>query len=515
MTIPDLLEAYQPKIDTFLRRIANSLAPYEPSTTTYAWFDTLRAIEECINLATVDWDDDAFEAQLFNLQLAGLIHDPRPLLALRPGLIGRFSETFANRFNNLMVQGASIGLAFAAHGFGHVSAGFQSVGTLVGYFQSRRRHFVALLHTLPTACRGSQRVQPLDTLNIFLPVIEMDALQIVGAQQAMLVEAARARLGLQKSVGSELAMLDPLFLEPERSRITEMPMTVEGLAMLGSKEPQPSDRLFSAAELRNDIVAIEAAYAEFDLDKTAFAPAAALMRRLSRNFTERDFWVAITPNQLRKLFDALAVPADLRGALVHGPADYAANLETYSPFVLVDGTYRSTVSLLSRFLYHWRSRCLDRNKRYQIRTGFIFERAVAQELEAQGFAVQEITRINRHEFDVVTLRGGTIWNVQCKNNFVDLEWVESDPQRFGRFNRRLVRAYERALTKERNREEVLKAHLALGSIQHMVLSRFPVVSDNPRMLPFSRIGQFAAAADAIGRGATSAISTGLARCRAR
>src|SRR5256885_9694685 len=64
---------------------------------------------------------------------------------------------------------------------------------------------------------------------------------------------------------------------------------------------------------------------------------------------------------------------------------------------------------------YWRARSLERRKRFQIRAGFIFERAVAEALKQQGFEVQGIKRINHHEFDVVTLRQDVIWNVQCKD----------------------------------------------------------------------------------------------------
>lgn len=484
-------------IDTNTANIVNGLAPYDPVTATLAWFDTLRAIEECINLPMADWDDDEFEARLYNLALPPLLWDPSPLLALRPRLVTKFSETFANRFQNLMMQSAAISAALAQHGLFEPAQGFLSVRTMIGYLQSRRRHFVALLHTLPSACCGRQRVDPLDTLNIFVPLIEMQALQIVGAQQALLIEAARAQLGLPDAPDSELAMLDDYFLEPERARITEMPLTKAALAILATREPQPSDRLFSAAELRNDIIAAEAAYGEFDLAATEFGPAAVFIRRVSREFVERDFWVAIKPKELERLLNTLELSARLRAALVRPSADYATNLDSYAPFVLVDGIYRSTVSLLSRFIYYWRSRCLDRSKRYQIRTGFIFEKAVADALERQGFEVQKITRIDRHEFDVVTLRDGMIWNVQCKNNMTDLEWVEGDPKRFARYNRNLVLAYERALAKERDREGVLTAHLGNKAVEHMLVSRFPVVTDNSRIVAFSRIDGFATRANAI------------------
>lgn len=461
------------------------------------WLDTIRAAEDCINLLNTDWDDAAFEAALLGIPLLPLAQDPRPLLALRPRLIARFNEPFVNRFQNLMMQAGAMALAFAGMGFVDIARELATVGNALGYFQSRRRHLVAMLHVLPTLCRGHDQVGLLDPLPVFAPIIEFEALPLVGAQQALLIDASRERLGVAADVPLHLPMLDPLFLEPERSRIVEMPLTEQGLAMLSAREDLPADRLFSAAELRNDILMLESAYAEFDLAGTGFAPAAALIRKLSRDFIERDFWIKISPAALNALLDEVAAPATLRAALLRPAHDYVAALDSYSPFVEFAGIQHSTVTLLSRFLYYWRSQSLDRIKRFQIRSGFIFEKAVAAELQALGFAVQDITRIDHHEFDVVTLRDGEIWNVQCKNNFTDLERATADPRRFARYNHRLVRSYERALTKERNREAVLKGHLGLDTIRHMVLSRFPVVTDNPRILVYSRIADFPARADAL------------------
>jgi hypothetical protein len=479
------------------QQIADALAPYEPLSATYTWFDTLRAIEEFINLIAVDWNEEGFEHDLISLPVARVQQVPGRLDVVRQRVNARFGEKFCNRFTNLLIQCASIANAFASHGFIDVAAGFRTVGTMMGYLQSRRRHFVGLLHMLPHACHGRQIVAPLDTLNIFLPIVELSAVQMMGAQNALIVKLARAKLGLPECESAELAMLDGLFLEPERSRITEVSITATGIEILKSREILSPDRLFSAAELRNDILAIEAAYAEFNLTSTDFANAAVLVRRLSRDFIDRDFWVAIRPADLAAISDELGVPPALRLALVHTAPAYMACLSTYAPMVLVDGVYRSTVTLLSRFLYYWRAQTLDRRKRFQIRAGFIFEDAVAEELNRQGFMVQDITRINRHEFDVVTVRDGVIWNVQCKNNFVDLARIEADAHRFARCNSMFVRSYERALTKERNREHLLKTKLSLDAVQHMVISRFPAISDNPRIVPLSRMASFSAVADSL------------------
>lgn len=433
-------------------QIADALAPYEPRSATYAWFDTLRAIEECINLITVEWGEDGFDQALFSLPVAGLGQHLDQFGTVRARIMERFGQKFGARFVNLMIQGFAIATAFSHQGVSEVTAGFRTLGTMIGYLQSRRRHFVGLLHILPTVCRGDRVVAPLDTLNVFLPMIELTAIQMMGAQNTLLVKLSRARLGLPERDATELAMLDPLFLEPERARIIDMPITAAGVEILKSKEALQPDRLFSAAELRNDVLAIEAAYAEFDLAGSGFPVATALVRKLSTRYVDRDYWIAISPIDLSMLLDQIGAPPNLRSALVNPALSYMECLSTYAPLVMVDGVYRSTVSLLSRFIYHWRARCLDRKKRFQIRSGFIFEDAVAAELERQGFAVQEITRINRREFDVVTLKDDIVWNVQCKNNFMELASIENDPQRFARYNQVLVRYYERALTKERDRE---------------------------------------------------------------
>jgi len=478
-------------------RIAANLAPYELESAVCLWLDTLRGIEEIINLTMVEWDDEAFEHQLFGFPVFRYMQHTDEIQAIRRRLVARFSQKFANRFCNLLFQGSAIAMAFAVNGAVEIASRFQNLASMIDYLQSRRRHFVALLHLMPAACRGSRRVAQQDTLNIFLPIVEFSAVPMMGAQYSLMVKLAQERLGMADDGNAELAMLDRLYLEPERVSIVEMPMSDEGRQMLESRESVLPDRLFSAAELRNDILHIEAAYAEFDLRGTDFTIAASLVRRLSADHVDRDFWIQISPTALTSLMEAVGASPALRSALICRAESYMKCLSSYAPLVLLNGRYLSTVTLLSRFMYSWRARILDRKKRFQIRAGFIFESRVQIALEEQGFIVQDIVRINRQEFDVVMTRDEVIWNVQCKNNFIDLDRVDSDATSFARYNHMLVRSYERALVKECNREHLLKQKLSIDAIQHMVVSRFPVVTDNPRIVVFSRIADFARRADVL------------------
>ncbi|TCR80895.1 hypothetical protein [Rhizobium sp. BK376] len=479
--------------------IRELLEAYEPRSTIFAWLDTLRAVEECINLVMVDWStaEESFFSDLLSTPVDRFLIAPTYLVAVRERMTAKFSANFAARFGNLMVQCFAIRRSFALHGIDGATEGLADVGSMIGYFQSRRRHLVAMLHLMPHVCKGRSPFAPLDTLNVVLPLVELYGLPMSGCQTVLNVRAAREKLGLPADLNAELAMLSPLFLEPERAPIVDMPITADGVEILKSREQLRDDRLFSAAELRNDIALIEAAYAEFDLSASDFPPCSKLVRKLSNDYIDRDFWIAITPPDLKRLFRRYGASQALQDAFVNASADYNDCLSTYAPMVLVGGVYRSTVTLLSRFLYNWRARCLDRKKRYQIRSGFIFEDAVAAELGSQGFELQALTRVGRAEFDVVTVKNGVIWNVQCKNNFVHLEKVDSDAERFARYNSYLVKAYEKALRKEVGREHLLKKQLGTECIQHMVVSRFPVVTDNARILPFSRIHDFAARAEII------------------
>jgi hypothetical protein len=479
------------------QKIAALLSRYEPRSLTLSWLQTLRAVEECINLVTVDWDEESADT-IFEMRVADLAVDIAPLTAVHSLLSERFTANFAARFHRLALSLSAMAHSFANRGHMDVLFGAQTVGSLIGYLQSRRRHFVALLHHLPNVCRGKEIVTTLDALAVCLPAVELFGVQMMSAQNMLNVQDARARLGLEPDFAQELPMLDALYLEPERLRIDETDVSPSIAARLqASVETLATDRLFSAAELRNDILASESAYEEFGLAETSFAQAADLVRRISRSHVDKDFWVEISPTQLDRLFDAVAAPQALRNALTHGAKSYMSCLATYAPLVRLGNGYRSSVTLLSRFLYHWRSVCLDRQRRYQIRAGFLFEKAVIDALRRQGFVYQEITRIDHKEFDVITVRDGVIWNVQCKNNFMNLARVDCHAKRYARYNAGLVRSYERALTKERNREHLVTGKLGIPEIEHMIVARFPIVSDNGRLVPFSRIDHFAQLADSL------------------
>lgn len=467
-----------------------ALSPFEAGLTVEIWLETLRAIEELINLALFGLDDEAVESALASLPIDAVQTRPRRLRAVCHHVEYRYGRAFARRLVTLLMQSAAIGMSFAIHGIQAVEGAFDTVGTAIGYFQSRRRHLVAMLYTLPKACQGSRRMHPLDALNHLLPLVELNGVTLTGLfQQSMLMEAFDDHALLVSAegfVGSRgYPGLDAMYLEPERASIVEMFADVDVHPPSGL-EVIRQDRLFSVAELRNDIRLLEAAYAEFDLAGSAFGPAAALVRCLA-DLAIDDHWVRIDVADFEAMADELGISLRLRRALQPTQAGYVANTNSYAPFVAVKGRLHSSVTLLSRFLYNWKNVCLYHSRRFQIRSGFIFEGTVARAVEKQGFRLTGIRRLNRKEFDVVTLWNGIVFNLQCKNNLIDQSRLEADPSLFARFNRTLSASYERALRKEVGRQALLEVELGCNRVEHLVITRFPVASDNPRIVPFSRI----------------------------
>lgn len=497
-----LIALLQEQIDQHGGGLQIALAPLDAGSAVTVWMETLRAVEEFINLPLFGLDDEVIEAALIALPVAAAISHPRRLRAVCHHISYRYGEAFARRFSTLLLQGTAIGHAFAQHGIASGATGFVSVGTMVGYLQSRRRHLVSLLYTLPTACRGDRTVVPLDTLNQFLPVVELNGVTLTGLYQQLMLAMVDPDYSVELDAhgfqGSQkYPALDSLLLEAERVSIVEIHAASPSPAAFATLEPVREDRLFSAAELRNDIRHLEAAYAEFDLAGSDFSQAAMIVRRLAE-LAEDDYWISVTLTRFDALADECSIPPTLKRALVHRGDTYVENTNSYAPIIAISGQLRTSVTLLSRFLYYWKNVCLYKIRRFQIRSGFIFEQTIAAALARQRFTLTGIKRLNRKEFDVVAVRDGVIFNIQCKNNLVDLSRLEADIVLFVRYNRARVRSYERALRKEVGREALLTAELGIAQAEHFVVTRFPVASTNPRIISFSSFDDFDTVASLIG-----------------
>jgi hypothetical protein len=461
-----------------------------------SWHGTIRAVEEFINLPRFGIDDLHVRARLCSIPLDDrLLSNVESIFrAVREILSPQFEAGVVGRYLQTMLQTAAIASAFKTHGqtFGP-GITLDTVGAAVDYFQSRRRHMVSLLYTMPFACKGTDVLVPLDTLNVLLPQVEHSCVTITGfhlklAQLDILDDFSMEidEVGAMASHGFDT--LDENFLEPERASIQVMAELRGDQIVLPPLEELDPRKIFSAAELRNSVRLVGATYSAFGLNDSDFSTMALLMIAFARHARD-DYFVEIEKPKFQTMLRAQAVfvPEELERLLVNEPSDYATNSNAYEPFIDAGDVVISNVNLLSRFLYAFKNNHLGSRRRFQIHAGFVFEDMVKGDLSAMGFQVTDVKRINRKEFDVVAVHRDVIYNFQCKNNWIDLAKVESDRALFVRYNRSLTNYYRRALQKERKREDLLKEKLALDRVEHYVISRFPVIGSDARVINYNQI----------------------------
>ena len=369
-----------------------------------------------------------------------------------------------------MLYAGAMGVAFAAHGQDarNASITLDTIGGAVDYFQSRRRHFVSLLYTMPHACSGSLVLQPYDALTVLLPQVEHSCIAITGFHHKLALLEALPDFSLEvDGIGAmashDFETLDDYFLEPERASIHVMAELRGDQFTMPAMEPVDGRKIFSTAELRNGVKLIGATYEAFGLKDSDFSAMGVLVVAFAR-YSRDDFYVEIEKDKFRSMLRAQNEldPTELETLLVNIPSDYATNTNAYQPFLDLGDRVVSNVNLLSRFLYAFKNVHLGSRRRFQIHAGFIFEDMVKRDLERMGFTVTNIKRINRKEFDVVATHDGVIFNIQCKNNWIDLSKIEAERKLFVRYNRSLTNYYSRALKKERGREHLLKQATGYG-----------------------------------------------------
>ncbi|MDZ4789952.1 MAG: hypothetical protein SGJ17_01915 [Hyphomicrobiales bacterium] len=155
------------------------LAQYRRDDAVAAWHETIRAVEEFINLPRFGIADDRLRAWLCAIRFYGAFVSNSGLiwLAVRQALASHLEPSVIGRFTRIMLYAGAMSVAFAAHGQDARSASItlDTIGGAVDYFQSRRRHLVSLLYTMPHACSGSLVLQPYDALTSFCPTSSIAA----------------------------------------------------------------------------------------------------------------------------------------------------------------------------------------------------------------------------------------------------------------------------------------------------------------------------------------------------
>lgn len=472
------IEHHQDRLDALLK-------PLSAAATVKKWLLILQRVEEFINApgsALDEASDDLWHEVAVSPITLGTFAAIDRLLSphLSPSVLERYRwmlglwQTIEPQLSPL-VTGESNAL--------------RSIASLTGYLQSRRRHMVALLHAMPSLCQGHLHVSSAQLFYRLMEAVELDAIPLTGRHAHKMLVHAVDNFALTGSRGvwhasHGYSLLDGMFLEPERLAIMHSAAHSVRAESWTPLEPTDPQLVFTVAELRNNIKLMLDAYSEFHLANTSFSLFAGFVENAASQAAD-DYHVKLSKQQFDALTSAAQLTAAQAARLVHVSPSHAVNVNAIAPFVMVGRTCYSTVTLLSRFLYYWVGIALKPNRRFQIRAGFIFEAAVKEKLSEFGYTVLETKRIEQQEFDVLAMRDGVLFNLQCKNNLMDIGAIESNPKRFGQVNKRLAAYYDRALAKEDGRVGLLQQHLGCSQVQNLLVSRFPVITNNPRVMGFN------------------------------
>lgn len=471
--------------------IRTTLSAYDIKSAISAWMAALRGIEEFINVPMFGLEDADTVCDLLAIRLD--MQFPMSAAPVRAILSAELAPAVIDRFVQTLMMAWAIGNGFRISGL-EAGEELRTVAGAVGYFQSRRRQMVALLYCMPSYCTGTQSVAPLDALNVFLPVVEHSCVGLSSLYRQLIMARIHddfvLKVGPNECRGNySLETLNEMFLEPERVAITEVARDRVDFAKLRQRLPLPKGQIFSAAELCNDLMTMEASYAEFELGKTGFGPMAQFIAACCQHVRD-DYYIEISSTEIRRLMTLCRLSTVAQRRLVYDGSTFEEAVNSFAPFITVGRTAITTVTLLSRFAYSWKTFCLNKIKRFQIRSGFIFEDEVKTALGQQGFVITDIKRIEGREFDVVAIKDNVVYNIQCKNNLLDLTRMEENPKLFVRYNLRLDKYYAEALRKEEEREKLLLSKLGLSLVKHVVMSKFPLATQNPRVMAFREISQF-------------------------
>ena len=480
------IESIKYHLDIFYKTIAE----FEPLELYSNWRTIVRSIDEIINipleLHNLKEKEDFLRLN-FNLLNSANLPQLKVILEL---LEKRFNKNIAIRFQQMAMMCFAVNESFKNHGIFEqrgTDHNLSNTANSIEYLQARRAYYVATLSLIPQIAKGNKVVPYLDTLNFLQYTMESCLIGITTAYYNLLLNHCLPDFevssdGNVAKPNFEYQQLEGFFLEPERlSLLDQMELRPE-IVTPKKLLPKADNKIFSFSEVANTMSLFEGAFEKYKIDSfPEFKELNSLFYDIAVNVKD-DFNVIVDEQQFLSI-----APKYKSINLVNESKDYFTNLNSYAPFQKINKSYYSTVVFLSRFAYRTLSQALLKNRTFQINSGFVFEDKVSKILEKKGYAPTNITRINHKEFDLITIKDNKVYNFQCKNNYIDISRVNYDYKLIGRLNRQLCRYYEKALIKEENRESLIQHKTSIKEIEHFVVSRFPVISRNKKIINFNSL----------------------------
>ncbi|MEB1591727.1 hypothetical protein VDQ60_19735 [Xanthomonas campestris pv. campestris] len=447
-TLKDVLEE---QVDLGTRATVGKLTHLHGPTTLASLQHIKRGIEDLINIELAAKLKPELEAAL--AQSIDQNHH-----ALLKTLDEHFAPGVSSRIAELLAHTATLRGFLTSYqtDWDERFSNLHTYADLANFLKSRRHHLNTLVYAIADLAHGETKLSLDDLYYLAFDTIERSfiaGLTSLHQKLTMLAVFPDYRCqtdgrGLLDTDPRSETLLDDQYLDAERMAITtiESASTVEGT--------YDRRKITSVPELRHQLLAIETSYAPYDLAGQGFSDLRRFVEEVMA-YAKDDYYLRIPDDAFNAILIRYQhVPWKRR--VVYSPVAGHPLHGSYAAFSQHGTVFYSDLMMLLRFAYRVRDRLLERNRRYQIKSGFIFEDTLKSQLPALGFEVLEIKRIDRKEFDVVAKRAGVVYNFQCKNALLDRNLMETNLQQFVRNNRRVVGYFKRALVKEEGREELLR-----------------------------------------------------------
>lgn len=494
----DSISLLEEEIEKNKNFIKDEMSKYEKKSLFHVWSETIRGVEELINVAKFGIHDTNLKKMFLDIEIdEKYVSNPTIVwITINRYISPLFGANTANRINKIIIQIASVKKSFDQHHLSHYRPVFklEKIGDVVDYLQSRRRHYLALLYMIPDICIGNETPDEQCILVDFTILVELYGMSITSSYLNLAMSDIYHDFQIEiidnvfKS-NHWIETLDVDFSDPERISIIAMEDLRADQIARPEMEAAPAKAIFSAPELRNFVKKITATYDAFNLKDSYFLEIHDIILELS-HYMKDNYYIEIKKEDILKIFSKQhhIKATDLMDMFVSkNNNEYENSINEFRPFIDIEGVLFSTENMIIRFLYNFKNKHLESRKRYQIHSGFIFEEIVKKKLKDMGFDIKNIKRINRKEFDVVSVKDNKIYNFQCKNNFININKISENRKLYVRYNKRLVSYYIKSLKKEKDREDLLKNKIGISDINHFIITRFPVISENESIINYNEL----------------------------
>jgi len=475
------------------RKIRNHLKKYDKEMT----FKSAMYCKGCVQ-------------ELFNVLTTIDLEDYKALLTIPFTNVERLSRALGNvnidrrQITRIAKSVLQMGAVLDAFSKEDVLGFYGTMGEIFEYVATRRPYFDAVPNIVLKYCKGNEKISINDAFCVITPVIDLFLIPMVSTYMTKVVcsvlENAEVELTFKdgKCVyvqsNAEINTLDPMYLIPLRwSLDVYIDKFGEKLncknTHINLKSKDRENAVYSYNEYLDFLVQVEIMYEDYV--KTIYSGPFKKFIDFFRSFKIDPISSPYSVIEYWKLRELLRhffgqnfeiVEKDL----ISEGSRAIDSVYSIKPFIKFNDYCYTTIISLTRFVALVVEREAQKSKKYQIQTGYDFEKSVRKLLISNGFIVREEKRIDGREFDVIAEKDGKIYNFQCKNYYLDPLPHPAKLEEFVYNHKRVIMSLKKALEEEKDKEVILKSKYSKPVVS-VLLSRYPVFSTNSRIISYRNL----------------------------